>query len=138
MPWRKRRSTSATANASSEIGEALLHVDRNLNEGGINANKKESQEVGFKKKTTTKSASKRPSSSKKSAAKKGSAKKRTTKASTGILKKAKKALKAVFVGAAAGAAKGAVAGAAEAGSKATGIGGGDDEKNDGGKTSTRK
>ena len=58
----------------------------------------------------------------KSGKKKSGAKKSSKRSSPGILKKAKKTLKAVLVGAAAGAAKGAVSGAAEAGSKATGIG----------------
>jgi predicted Rossmann-fold nucleotide-binding protein len=62
------------------------------------------------------------SASKKSTSKKSTRRKSGTKRPAGTLTKAKKALKAVFFGAATGAAEGAVTGAVEAGSRVTGIG----------------
>jgi hypothetical protein len=73
-----------------------------------------SQKAG-KKSGSKKKASAGKSTSRKKFGKKGGARKGGKRSSPGILKKAKKTIKAVLVGAAAGAAKGAVKGAAEAG-----------------------
>ena len=72
-------------------------------------------------KSAGKKKSRTSKSSKKSGKKKSGAKKGSKRSSPGILKKAKKTLKAVLVGAAAGAAKGAVGARPKPGSKATGI-----------------
>ncbi len=77
------------------------------------AARKTSKKGGSKKKSA-------PGTGTRGGANKKSAKGRK-KLSTGILKKAKKVIKAVVAGAAAGAAKGAVAGAAEAGGKEAGL-----------------
>jgi hypothetical protein len=102
-------------------GGALLHVGSQSNEKGVTmAARKTTGKTSAKKGSKKKSAS--GSSSTKRSAKKGSAKKSGKKGSgPGILSQAKKALKAVFVGAASGAAEGAVAGAADAGTKVTGL-----------------
>ena len=79
--------------------------------------KKSAKKAGSKK-SATKAGKKVVTSAKKALT--GKSSKKSGKKSTGpsLLNKAKKALKAVF----AGAAEGAIVGAAEAGSKATGIG----------------
>jgi hypothetical protein len=73
------------------------------------------------RKTGKKSAGKKSTAPSGNRSVRGTSTREKKRSSAGILKKAKKVLKAVVVGAAAGAAKGAVQGAVEAGSEAAGI-----------------
>jgi hypothetical protein len=131
--WRQRQSSVHSSSASSEIGEALLHVDLYPKERLVMPTRKKAGKSGAKKKVTKKKAAKKSVSSRKRGTAKQSAARKTTKksvarkttrkrSSPAVLKKAKQVLKAVVVGAAAGAAQGAVKGAAQEGSKAAGLG----------------
>ena len=137
-PWRQRQSSVHSRQRFFRIGEALLHVDLNPKERllmptrkkAVKKAGKKAGKSGAKKKATKKAASKKSASSRKRSTAKKSAARRTTKkrSSPGMLKKAKKVLKAVVVGAAAGAAQGAVRGATQAGSNATGLGNTEEER----------
>jgi hypothetical protein len=75
---------------------------------------------GNSKKSATKKSASKKAGSKRGATKKTGSRKSSRKQSTGLLSKAKEALKAVFTSAAAGAAEGAIAGAAEETEKISG------------------